>query len=92
MNHAQVLRTCSVRSEGTVRLKAISPGTEFVAVGSTVFFAGGDINHGPELWKTDGTPESTVLVKDIHPGPFTGSKPLNLIAFKQELPRGGGER
>jgi ELWxxDGT repeat protein len=34
-----------------------------------VFFAGHDPDHGVELWKTNGTAEGTVLVKDIVPGP-----------------------
>ncbi len=45
-------------------------------VNGTAFFratdgtgAGG---HGPELWKSDGTPAGTVLVKDINPGTGTG--------------------
>jgi ELWxxDGT repeat protein len=34
----------------------------------TVFFNGCDEINGCELWKSDGTPEGTVLVKDIFPG------------------------
>src|SRR5262249_20177292 len=30
------------------------------------------VTHGRELWKSDGTPEGTVLVKDIAPGPSDG--------------------
>jgi ELWxxDGT repeat protein len=41
----------------------------FVAVGSTVFFHATDGAHGYELWKTDGTPDGTLLVKDIASGP-----------------------
>ena len=39
------------------------------AVGSTLFFFARDAEHGSELWKSDGTAEGTVLVKDITPGP-----------------------
>jgi ELWxxDGT repeat protein len=39
------------------------------AVGSTVFFVVCDDDHGVELWKSNGTPEGTVIVKDICPGP-----------------------
>jgi len=44
-------------------------GTEPVASGGTVFFIGTDEAHGTELWKTDGTANGTVLVKDLTPGP-----------------------
>ncbi|MCX8042654.1 MAG: hypothetical protein N3B18_00845, partial [Desulfobacterota bacterium] len=32
------------------------------------FFIAHDYTHDDELWKSDGTPEGTVLVKDIYPG------------------------
>jgi len=37
------------------------------AVGSTLYFAGNGIYSGRELWKSDGTFEGTMLVKDIAP-------------------------
>ena len=43
-------------------------------VGNTLFFAAVDGSRGAELWKTDGTPGGTVLVKDIRPG-TAGSSP-----------------
>src|SRR5512138_2890078 len=43
---------------------AITP----IVAGDTVFFAGNDGVVGKELWKSDGTPAGTVLVKDIWPG------------------------
>ncbi len=42
--------------------------TEPTHVGSTLFFAANDGIHGMELWKSDGTAEGTVMVKDIWPG------------------------
>jgi ELWxxDGT repeat protein len=51
--------------------------TELTAIGSTVYFAADDGTHGVELWKSDGTPSGTVLVKDINPGE-TGSSPNHL--------------
>ena len=35
----------------------------------TAFFAANDGTWGMELWRSDGTPEGTTLVKDILPGP-----------------------
>ena len=40
--------------------------SDFVQVGNVVFFTADDGSHGQELWSTDGTPEGTALVKDIH--------------------------
>ena len=38
------------------------------AVGSLLFFAAEDADHGEELWKSDGSTEGTGLVKDIRTG------------------------
>ncbi|AKI99369.1 ELWxxDGT repeat protein [Archangium gephyra] len=46
--------------------------SSFVSVGSTRFFVAYDALHGVELWKSDGTPAGTVLVKDLEPGPLNG--------------------
>jgi ELWxxDGT repeat protein len=54
------------------------------AMGSTVFFVADDGQHGQELWKTDGTPGGTVLVKDIRPGPV-GSLPSYLAVIDGRL-------
>jgi len=62
----------------TVMVKDINPGTAsslyrystniLEAVGTTLYFRADDGTHGLELWRTDGTEEGTVLVKDINPG------------------------
>jgi ELWxxDGT repeat protein len=41
---------------------------DFVVAGHTAFFTADDGTHGRELWKTDGSPGGTSLVKDIRPG------------------------
>src|SRR5262245_48576637 len=67
--------------EGTVVFDLIpGPAGSFpmnlVNVGGTLFFTARDltdgVTHGRELWKSDGTPGGTVLVKDIAPGPDDG--------------------
>ncbi|HEY1013567.1 MAG TPA: ELWxxDGT repeat protein [Herpetosiphonaceae bacterium] len=51
-------------------------------VGETVFFTADDGVHGRELWRTDGTPEGTAMVKDITPG-SAGDGPGSLVALNQ---------
>ncbi|MBY0477045.1 MAG: hypothetical protein K2Q24_05325 [Chitinophagaceae bacterium] len=48
------------------------------AVGNTIFFAANDGNIGSELWKTEGTAASTMLVKDIRAG-INGSVINNMV-------------
>jgi ELWxxDGT repeat protein len=38
-------------------------------VQGTLYFNAGDGRHGEELWRSDGTPTGTTLVKDVWPGP-----------------------
>ncbi|HZI67814.1 MAG TPA: ELWxxDGT repeat protein, partial [Thermoanaerobaculia bacterium] len=40
----------------------------FVTAGSHLYFPAQDRANGNELWKSDGTPDGTVLVSDISPG------------------------
>lgn len=39
--------------------------------GKFVLFVATDLQHGRELWRTDGTLSGTILVKDIVPGPYS---------------------
>jgi tripartite motif-containing protein 71 len=39
-----------------------------IMINGIIYFIGLDNSHGMELWKSDGTKEGTVLVKDISPG------------------------
>jgi ELWxxDGT repeat protein len=45
--------------------------TWLTAVSSTLYFVADDLEHGTELWKSDGTAAGTVLVKDINVSPDT---------------------
>ena len=46
---------------------------EFTYVNGLTFFVARDLLRGEELWRTDGTPAGTFLVKDIFPGPSFSS-------------------
>jgi ELWxxDGT repeat protein len=53
-----------------------------IGVGNTLFFIANDGVHGFELWRSDGTPEGTMLVRDIRPGlgsAFGGSEMLAVM-------------
>lgn len=53
------------------------PPAEFVVIGTNAYFAADDGINGLELWATDGTPEGTILIKDVRPG-AEGSSPHGL--------------
>ncbi len=62
---------------------------EFVEFAGSLFFVANDGAHGYELWKTDGTEQGTVLVKDIHTGSghslYRRSDPYDEYAFDLSL-------
>ncbi|WP_224372585.1 ELWxxDGT repeat protein [Hyalangium versicolor] len=53
--------------------------SELTPLGSRLFFVVDDVEHGSELWVSDGTSSGTRLVKDIVSG-AEGSAPYNLKA------------
>src|ERR1041385_7733013 len=55
------------------------PVTSLTNVNGTLYFAANDLDHGIELWKSDGTPGGTVMVKDINPG-TAGSGIIDITA------------
>jgi len=50
-----------------INLSGSSDTDEIVAIGNVIYFDTNDDTHGYELWKSDGTEEGTVMVKDINP-------------------------
>lgn len=70
----------SALSQATVPslVRDINPGLEkwesgesqpVAVAGGLVFFVGSDPAHGGEMWRSDGTEEGTILLRDIVPGP-----------------------
>ena len=58
--------------------------TDFVAAGGVTFFVADTPGAGRELWKTNGSAATTVLVKDIFPG-SPSSSILAPVAFDGRL-------
>jgi uncharacterized repeat protein (TIGR01451 family) len=74
---------------GTLLVKMFATGFGFdlttaAAVGSRVFFPGGDSDTGMELWTSDGTAALTRLVKDIAAG-TASSSPSDLVDWNGTL-------
>jgi ELWxxDGT repeat protein len=71
-------------------VKDIVPGTNgsdplnLIAFNGQLFFTANDGVNGVELWKSDGTPEGTVMVKDIYPGGIS-SNPKQLTVYNNAL-------
>lgn len=52
--------------------------SEMTNINGTLFFVTSDEAYGTELWKSDGTEDGTVMVKDINPEEGDGSFPSKL--------------
>ena len=61
-----------------------APLDPFVELDGRVWFAASDLQHGDELWSTDGTPEGTARLLDIAPG-LLGSYPRSLAVWNGRL-------
>lgn len=84
--------------EGTTMVKDIHPVSSveiipsypygpygFTVFNNALYFNGNDGANGTELWKTDGTPEGTIMVKDINPTNDTYARPAYLTVFNNAL-------
>ena len=74
-------------------VKDINPGDngeyayDIVTVGDTAYFRANDGTHGSELWKSNGTENGTMLVKDITPSGSSdyGLLDRTIIPFNDDL-------
>ena len=83
-------------ANGTVMVKDINSGSSgsidvdrfegpiMTAVGNTLYFSATDGPNGFELWKSDGTANGTMMVKDIYNG-YSNSYPDQLTAVGNTL-------
>jgi ELWxxDGT repeat protein len=67
----QTVHLVKIIQEGVNAFHGFSTGTFMYRLpNGIVLFIADDGIHGTELWRTDGTPEGTYMVKDIREGPF----------------------
>lgn len=69
---------------GTVRLRTFESLQHLFSIGSTAYFVANDRKSGAELWKSNGTSSTTVMVKDITAG-SAGTNIHSLTAIGQTL-------
>lgn len=64
-------------ADGSMSHSSLSPPPNIAVLGDTLYFAANDGVTGYELWKSDGTTDGTLLVRDSFPG-WDGSGPREL--------------
>jgi ELWxxDGT repeat protein len=69
-----------VDASGVASIIDLTPGpasgaASLTSIDGYAYFAGSTTGNDFELWRSDGTPAGTVLVKDINPGATTGIDP-----------------
>ena len=78
------LATTCLSASAQLLLKNFREVGESVAYKDYLYFAANDDTHGMELWRTDGTPENTVLIKDIKLGKES-SGPQSFLVYEGQL-------
>jgi ELWxxDGT repeat protein len=95
--HGRELWVTDGTDEGTHLLKDINPGQDYfddplssdpmayAILGDYAYFSALNADYGYELWKTDGTTEGTVMLKDINSGNASGVSTEQLFLYNNEL-------
>jgi len=80
--YAYVPQTGKVRLVKDINPLGDSDPEYLFGLGNILFFTADDGTHGKEIWRSDGSPEGTFMVKDIYQG-ANGSDPLsfNLLGY-----------
>ncbi|WKN43304.1 ELWxxDGT repeat protein [Tunicatimonas pelagia] len=79
-----LLSTASTTTLAQLFLKEFKSTGESISFKNELYFAAEDQVHGMELWRSDGTVENTVLVKDITIGE-NGSSPKSFLVYNDQL-------
>ena len=80
------IRMSSLKDTTTVSTANGSP-SSLTTIGATLYFAADDGLHGKELWKSDGSTDGTVMLKDIHSSTDT---PADAHSYPSYLTAVGG--
>jgi ELWxxDGT repeat protein len=88
-NYYEALWRTDGTAAGTYMVKQIwgsgdSNITLIDVIDEQLIFSGNDGIHGNEIWVSNGTPEGTLMLKDIRPGDY-GSDPYNAFMMNGEL-------
>lgn len=86
VNVADSLYRTDGSEAGTISLGVKADPYHMIAIDSVLYFAGnqGGSNPNVELWRSQGTPQTTSLVREIGPGSVS-SNPTNLVAFQNKV-------